>query len=697
MQAQGRSTGKHRTAAHLAALALYACLAAVLTYPLPRYFARAIPGDGFDGWQNYWNLWWMKIAPLVEHRSPYFSDIIYYPTGVDLHFHTLNPFNGLWTLPIQLDAGLMVAYNAVVLLSFVLGGYGAFLLALYAIRKAGLNGSGAVPAAFLGGVVYTFSPFHFAHLLGHMQVFSLEWLPFYALALWQTVDAAASSRRWARRGVLAAVFLTLIGLCNWYYLLYSAILTAILFLWMLFRRRMSAAVLGSFALATGGALVLLSPILLPMIRQALGYHFMVPNPAQSRTFSADLLAFFTPNEFHPLWGRAVRWWTESRYTASLSEHLVFAGYVPLALAALATVRLWTKSTVRLWAISLATFFVLALGPVLHVAGRTRLLPGGHEIPLPYALFYRLPFVRISRSVSRFDVMVMLSLAVLAALGVAFLLRKARGRWMWLLAGAAIVLTLFEFFPAPYPFSPPDTPAWYHTLAAEPGDFAILNLPISFDRPGYLLYQTVHGKRLTVAYISREDPRTLVERAPVLQEFRHLGPDVLSHGHDVVEEAPSVLRYLGVRYVVLDGYKMPAGEERKFTYGLAACIFADEKPVYEDNRLRVYRVPDDRKERPFLVLGLGWGKRETDGDRVWRVPPREASVIAVSARPAVVRLHLKARGTGGVTIAAPGLRWHAPLGNEVVTPEFAIPAGETKVTLSFDAPPQVEGVWLETSR
>ncbi len=55
-------------------------------------------------------------------------------------------------------------------------------------------------------------------------------------------------------------------------------------------------------------------------------------------------------------------------------------------------------------------------------------------------------------------------------------------------------------------SPPDTPAWYRTLAADPRPGAVLNLPMNWDRPGYLLYQTEHSKPLTAAYISREDPR-----------------------------------------------------------------------------------------------------------------------------------------------------------------------------------------------
>ena len=80
-----------------------------------------------------------------------------------------------------------------------------------------------------------------------------------------------------------------------------------------------------------------------------------------------------------------------------------------------------------------------------------------------------------------------------------------------------------------------------------------------DRPGYLLYQTVHGKPLSVAYISRDDPRTLTDRAPVLQHFRHLEPDIIAF--DLAAQGRQVLTDLGVRWVVLDRYKMPGGHDR----------------------------------------------------------------------------------------------------------------------------------------
>ncbi len=113
---------------HLLALAGYFLATVVFTWPLAAEITTAIPGDSFDGWQNYWNLWWMKVALVERVTNPLFTDLLYAPTGVSLYFHTLNPFNGLVTLPIQVTAGLIPAYNAVVLLSWSLAGYGMFLL-----------------------------------------------------------------------------------------------------------------------------------------------------------------------------------------------------------------------------------------------------------------------------------------------------------------------------------------------------------------------------------------------------------------------------------------------------------------------------------------------------------------------------------------------------------------------------------------
>ncbi len=51
----------------------------------------------------------------------------------------------------------------------------------------------------------------------------------------------------------------------------------------------------------------------------------------------------------------------------------------------------------------------------------------------------------------------------------------------------------------------------------------------------------------------------------------------------------MLHDAGVETVVLDRYKMPGGDEREVTTALAQEIFAGQPPLYEDDRITVYKV------------------------------------------------------------------------------------------------------------
>ena len=646
---------------HILVLLGYTGLTALMTYPLVLQFGQAIPGDGFDGWQNYWNLWWVRLALVDQGSSPLFTGVLYYPTGVSLAFHTLNLYNGLFTLPVQLSAGLFPAYNSVVFFSFVAGAFGAYLLARYVLLRTGWRARWTTWPAVMAGIVFGFSPFHFAHLLGHMQVLSLEWLPFAALGLVRGVDQmdrqGIPMRKVLRAGILAAIFLILVGLCDWYYAMYMALFTALLVGYRLFTRRLKWQHLAVTGMAWLIFLVALAPMWLPMAREAGRADYMVPDETQALDLSADLLAFVTPNEFHPLWGARASEFAV-RFTSTTSERIVFAGYLPLALGLVAAWKLGRRS--RFWWVATLAFVVCALGLILHVGGRSGLLANGGTIPLPYAALYRvLPAIRIARSIARFDVMVMLSLSSLAALGLAWVMEQLRERGAWA-RGAGIMasaIVCFEFLSVPYPFSPPDTPAFYEQLGSESGEYAILNLPMNWDRPGYLLYQTVHEKPLTVAYISRNDPRTLIYRAPVLQEFRHLGSDILSD--DAAQLGQSVFAWLQIRYVILDRYKMPGGLEREYTTGLAQRIFAGEAPVYEDERLTVYRVIAPEDPLPFAVLRDGWSARTASGGDVWRSVADTADLMVLAKPGQTLQLSAVAAGDAersALEVQAPDGGW-----------------------------------------
>ncbi|MCC6166697.1 MAG: hypothetical protein IT329_05665 [Caldilineaceae bacterium] len=667
-----------------------------MTWPFAVQFTTAIPGDGFDGWQNYWNLWWIKLALVDRLQSPYITDLLYYPTGVNLYFHTLNPFNGLTTLPVQLAAGLLPAYNTAVLLSWVLGGYGMFLLVRWLLGRVDPRPDPAHPvAAFVAGAIYTFAPFHMAHLLGHMQVMSLQWLPFYLLDLLAAMERSRGGLPWIGRAGRAGFFLALAGLCDWYFVLYLFLFTALAVIWQGVgalrqaqtsrgRLRRLAAVALPAALAGGVFALLLSPILIPMVDEARRFSFMVRPSSDLYILSASLLDFLVPNRMHTLLRPESFTWPGNQI-APVSERTISIGYAALLLAGAA---LWRRrGRAVFWAAAALLFVLLAMGPRLHVGSITWAdipggIPGAAPTPTepattewtPYALLNRyLPFMRISRSVSRWALLVQISVAALAGLGLAAWLRGRSARQVLAIGALALGGVLAEDWVAPYPHSPPDTPGYYTQLAATPGPGALLNLPMNYDRPGYLLYQTVHQRPLTVAYISRDDPRTLAERAPVLQHFRHLGPDIIDI--DPAQVGSTVLADLGVEKVVLDRYKMPGGLEREYTSALAASIFAGQAPDYEDERLTAYSVQSPAAARPYLVLGpLGWGPLQEEGEARRRAIGPGPAALTLHHLPADAALRITYQTAPGVSIdllAPDGARLAtlppAPQGDSVTVP------------------------------
>ena len=629
------ASGRFRSGAILLA---YLFLTLALTWPLARVLGAAIPGDSFDGWQNFWNLWWVKVALLEQHASPYFTDLLYHPTGVSLWFQTLNIFNGITFLPVQLAGNLFWAYNAVVLFSFTAAGFGGYLLGLYTLRRAGVSpGLELWAGAFLTGVIFTFSPFHFAHLLGHMQVFSLAFIPFFALYLLRTLDEKRpanlpiSQSLDLHDSLLAALFLILAALCDWYFALYLGFFTLVALVWMLIRRQLHWRHLISLAIIFGLTLLVTAPLLAPMVVESLRYDFMKPPPGQIVQLSGDVLGFLIPSGQHSLWGE---WAAGLRapLSASPSENTLYMGLITLVLAAIGVWR-W-RSKLGLWLLALVVFAIFALGPALHFYGHDT------GIPLPYALALKLPFVAIARTVARYDLLVMLSLGVLAGGGLAALVGRTRRRGVAAGLGLGLILlVIIDFSPIPYPISPPDTPDFYRTLAAEPDTGAVMNLPMNWDRPGYLLYQTVHGKPLTAGYISRTDPRTLPGRVPVINRFRQLAADI-NRVDDPTAMAPTIFQFMDINWVILDRYKMPPGPTRDFNEALVHDIFGDAPPSYEDDRLTVYEAPPPPEARlPFVEIGWDFGSlqsgpaRAVDGEAFFIVHSFEPGNYVLTIEPA----------------------------------------------------------------
>jgi hypothetical protein len=499
--------------------------------------------------------------------------------------------------------------------------------------------------ALLAGAIFAFAPFHFAHLLGHMQVFAYQFVPFAVLTLLRAMQVAADQsdrpQRWLASAALAGLFFALMALCDWYFALYVLLFGVGALLWRSLRllqgRRREAAgmVWASSVVAGSVALLLLAPVLLPMLREASQSDHMIRPAGDLYTYSASAVDFVIPSRMHSLLRAASGGWPGNQ-VAPISERTLAVGYVALLLALAGL--LLDRRRAGGWLVAALLFVLLALGPRPTLGNITaETIPPGAPLDewSPYNVVNTLvPFMRISRSVSRFALMVQLALSVAAAAGAAALLLRLRGkRWAAVVAGLALALLLAEFWVAPFPMSPPDTPDWYRSAAAQPADPRapnLLNLPMNYERPGYLLYQTEHGRPLTGGYISRDDPRTMTERVPLLQQLRHLGPDIIET--DLAAEGPTMLRDLRVGAIVLDRYKMPGGAEREVTEALVAQVMGPQPPTYVDERLTVYAPPALSRAATYLRLGpAGWGPlvQDDEGQPLWRVVSEEPAAVEVA--------------------------------------------------------------------
>lgn len=632
VQAVSRPSRRASVSTHLVVLGGYILLTLALTYPVALTLFTRVPAGG-DAWHNIWNLWWVKQALVDRHVDLYSTDMLYYPNGVSLYLHTLTPTAGLLSIPLQLaGANLVSVYNLVMLLSFVLGGYGAFLLCRYV-------GAGRWPA-FVGGAVFAFSPYHFAHLYGHMNLASLQWIPFYILLLLKAVDlpgrsytGATMSREDAGKPPLqtiapnadpgrpllysvgAGVLLAVNAYTDLLYAVFLVMFTGLLLAWLLLvpleRRRLREMGLGWRAgglravVAAGVFFLLVAPLLIPSLAEAQkGY----AQPASNETlvYSSDVIQAFTPSEFHPIWGTAVaeRVVGIGPYMQQKppSERVVFLGYGVLALGLYAGLRLRASRKVRFWIFAAIATWILSLGPTLQFFGRSRVPLIGGTIPLPYALLYKLPLLNVARTPSRLAVLTMLALGVLAALALTSLLARrdtesqphtGRKLTSWQYAVPAIglpLLILFEFLATPFPTSPP---GWnvpiYTEIATEPGRFALLELPL---RPlgDYMAYQTVHGKPIIGGFLARQPPYPLLEQTPALSYLLDTTPaDGPLQSQVANGKGVAALRVLGVKYVIMHWWLLNAEQKKQSEAKLTALLGRPPDFQYPANQVAVWKI------------------------------------------------------------------------------------------------------------
>jgi hypothetical protein len=606
---------------HGLALGLFTVLAIVLTWPLVSHFATHVTGDGIDDPALAWNLWWVK-ARLVDQVALDIFHVgwMFHPIDINLAFYTLTPLNGLLSVPLQAAFSLVVANNLLLLSSFVLGAFGAYLLALDQLR-AGARGEGrgydassaeeatiSAPrpsplanqhflAALAAGVLYAFASSKlFYASLGQVNIASSQWAPFCVLYLVRMVQAPSPRVR-LRSAAMAALFLVFQAWAELTFASFLLIFALLLFVFSLIislidARRSPNARLRSFARQAGrivlaffvvGALFLvgIAPILAAMLPDMRTEgDFFSSGGGFADLFSADLFGYLVPTRLHPLLGE---WVATLPFPNDKGQH-IYVGYAGLLLVMIGLVAAarqpGSRRWVWFWLLTLATFWLLTLGPQVRWLGEATGIPG------PFALVSQLPFFSGNRYPSRYSVMLLIAVAVCASWGVAWLLLRVGPQRAGILTAVVVVIFLGEHLSTPLPLNDFAVPPIYRQLAAAPvgaDGGVLLELPTGWRNGARVLgrsdilimmqqwYQTTHALRRLGGNTSRNPDYKLqyFTEAPVVGDLialmnadrPHIAAEVAATRAEIVARgkasAAQVLDFLGVDYVTVHVEHAPA--------------------------------------------------------------------------------------------------------------------------------------------
>jgi hypothetical protein len=610
---------------HLVALAGYACLSIVVTWPTVLHFSTEALGELYiDRVQNIWNLWWVKVALLDYHTNPFHTDLLLYPQGADLYFHTLSLPSTLITLIPQLLWGLVAAYNFGMLFAITLSGYAGWRLVTY------LTGSAAAGVA--GGIIIGFNALMQSLLKAQINVLSFYW---FLLCIEFYLRTLATGRR--SNGIWLGVFFALAVLTVGYFEILLLVFFALHTLWTLAtahdggwrqqvpqtaRRMAPALVWGG-----GTAAVLLAPYLLGAWRSLQsGLIFTQAAEDSTRTLlkSFDLLSFVVPNSHHWLLGEPAPWWADLHLLPVDSAYL---GVVTVGLAGLGVWQGRRRAWTWFWGVLALIGAILSLGPILHINGQETV--AGVQIGLPFQWLQQVPLLNLVRAPQRFCFLTFLGLAVLAGTGLAAVLPRLRGGRQPLALGAIIALLILEMPLAPRYTEPMTTPESLAALGQAPGPGAVLELPLTQHggvEANRMLYQTVHGRPITSAYLSRVTVDPYAQACSPFQVFTHYdrlpAADIVAPGV-AAQLSPALLADNGIGFLTV--YKQGLGDWPGMAplppahvaplQDLAARLGT---PLADDAVATTYRVrPATGHVGLFLQLGPDWHSVEQSAGAPFR--------------------------------------------------------------------------------
>lgn len=370
--------------------------------------------SGGDQAQEVWFLAWPAFAVTHGH-NPFFTNWMNYPPGVNLAINTSMPLLGILGLPITLTLGPVATYNALLVIGFTASALTMCLVLRRWVRSR--------LAAFIGGLLYGFSPYMIGEGNGHLFLTFIPIPPLIFLVLDEIV--VRQERSILRYGILLGCLAS-----AQYYIspeVFAMSIVIGLVGLVIVMATHPYAVRDHFHHALGGLVVAGITCGLTI---AYGIWFSLFGPqhvvgpphslAGLELYPGDLLGGIIPTASQHMGPVSLKAIGDHLTGGDVTENGMYLGIPLLGVLAVLT-GIFRKVSILVYSmIMLLVSYVLALGHVLTVDGYKT------GVPLPFAVLLHMPLAQDILPV-RFSLFIQLFAAMALGIGLDQIWRKAVNR------------------------------------------------------------------------------------------------------------------------------------------------------------------------------------------------------------------------------------------------------------------------------
>ena len=580
---------KRKFVEHVSVVFIFSVLAVIITFPIILDFASEAAGlECYDKCHMMWRFWWTAFS--FENGLDFqHSDYIFYPDGTDIGGNVAYFTTFIGFLLVQL-LDYTTAWNVIWFLGLIFGGYGCYLLAN--------NFNKNYLSSIIGGIVFTFTTYHMAHSMTHIGLSMIVWLPIFVLFLFKLLEK--QSRYYS---IVGGMIFLLVSLTHLYYSVFITIFSIIFFVIYIFRQKKvsNRTFIINFSILLLIGLISTSALFFS--------NYTTNNEFPDRTisehigYSVSLENLILPTPMH-----TTQKLSENVTTQLQIENFVFLGYSVIFLSALAVIR-YRQNHIWFWVLICGIFLLMSFGPELKIFGQ----PTG--IGMPDKLFYdAIPEWDEIRAPARFVVLANLALAVLVSYAVYGLIKDRFSSFKQQIILTSIIgfVILFEFSMIPFSSYTEPIPSIYEEIKNDESKFVVLPVPIGgtgddmlMSDPRILYHQLHHEKPIYGGYESRVNVDTMRNTQSYFLNMFH----ILGNRDDIVKQdlaihGLSLFDYFDIKYVTLHKELTRPAKVVK-TEKIMLEILNEDAPIYEDEKMAVYKIPEPNSLEPFLLLGSDW--------------------------------------------------------------------------------------------